>query len=157
MVRSSFLNHLTVTILAPTAHRTVFPPTSGTWRLYRNGVQNYLYLMAMASEELGSKLEPRCRSDMSCNCSKCNVLVPDLAFPMHSLLTAPERGSVCCVPTTSHLPAIPPKQHQVAGTLQLHSSAALSHPRGHTKTAASCALFKGTLTYPLTGHQKNQS
>lgn len=63
---------------------------------------------------------------------------------------------MCCVLPGAHLPAIPPKDQQVTGTLQPHSSATLSYSRVHAKTPPSYALCKGTLKYPLTQHQKNQ-
>lgn len=138
---------------ASTAHEVGLPPTPGT---RRDALQTRLCLMGMASEELGSKLEPRSKSDMSCNFSKCNGLLHDPAFSTHPLSTALKRGSMYCVLPTSHLPAIPPKHQKFTGTLQLHSSAALSHSRVRTEIPASWALFKGMLKYPLTQHQKNQ-
>lgn len=100
-------------------------------------------LTGMATEESGSNPEPPSMSDVSCDYSKRNVLLPDPAFPTHPLSTALKRRSMCCVLPRSHPPAIPLEHQPFTGTLQppqLCHTKSLQGP--HRDTSQRCLIRK---------------
>lgn len=65
------------------AHQAGLPPTSGTWRLWKDGPLTCLCFTGMASEALGSKPEPRSRSAANATSSYPTLPSPDTHSQQH--------------------------------------------------------------------------